>query len=376
MSKNRWLGFEGTHFDVGYQLGKYWVSRIQSLSGDPVGTKFLKKYNYIKWLNAPWNKEHEPLLGYFLEHFPHLVEELSGMVQGINECGGKIQTTFPTLFGLILGEVDEEVFGCSTIACRSGRETLLAHNEEDDKFRFPLCFARVSLKSERRNKEFLSVSHPFQLFGSSVGATPSFAFTGNSIKMDKQRTEGIRKSLRCRVPKTIFSRLMLEQDGIPAVKRLFGAHHSALPNHWFVVDTNNIWSAQLLPLACGCQSPKSQMNWVPVKDVIAFHTNHFQRLNRSHKTWSYYKGYQKESERRLRKLISLQASEKDCSAAGLRKVLLSLRGSSKSLEKNTAATILFKVQPKRVIGDADNYFSETIDVIEPCSIGSWRKTSG
>jgi len=100
------------------------------------------------------------------------------------------------------------------------------------------------------------------------------------------------------------------------------------------------------------------------------------RLNRSHKTWSYYKGYQKESERRLRKLISLQASEKDCSAAGLRKVLLSLRGSSKSLEKNTAATILFKVQPKRVTGDADNYFSETIDVIEPCSIGSWRKTSG
>ncbi len=376
MSKNHWLRFEGTHFDVGYQLGKYWVTRIQSLSGEPGGTEFLEQYNYIKWLNDPWNKEHEPLLGYFLEHFPDLVEELSGMVQGINEYGGKIRTTFPTLFGLMLGEVDEEVFGCSTIACRSGRETILAHNEEDDKFRFPLCFARVSLKSEGRNKEFLSVSHPFQFFGSSVGATPSFAFTGNSIKMDKQRKERIRKSMRRRVPKTVFSRLMLEQDGIPAVKRLLGAHHSALPNHWFMVDTNNIWSAQLLPLAFGYQSPKSQMIWVSVKKAIAFHTNHFQGLDRSCTTWSCNKAYQKESERRLRKLISLQASEKDCSAAGLRKVLLSLRGSSKSLERNTAATILFKVQPKSVSGDADNYFNGIIDAIGPCSIETRRKTSG
>ncbi|MDO9326102.1 MAG: hypothetical protein Q7T80_14220, partial [Methanoregula sp.] len=248
MSDNHWLTFEGTHFEIGYQLGKYWISRIQSLSDVPDGTEFLEKYTYIKWLNDPWNKEHEPLLGYFLEHFPDLVEELSGMVQGINDYGGKIRTTFPTLFGLLLGEVDEEVFGCSTIAYRFGSETLLAHNEEDEKFRFPLCFARVRIESDQGNKEFLSVSHPFQLFGSSAGATPSFAFTGNSIKMDKQRKARIRGSLRCRVPKTVLSRLMLEQDGIPAVKRLLRSHHSTLPNHWFVVDNKSIWSVQLRPL--------------------------------------------------------------------------------------------------------------------------------
>ncbi len=354
MSDNQWLTFEGTHFEIGYLLGKYWISRIQSLPDESGGTEFLEQYNYIKWLNDPWNEEHEPLLGYFLEHFPDLIEELSGMVQGINDYGGKIRTTFPTLFGLLLGEVDEEVFGCSTIACRSGSETLLAHNEEDDKFRFPLCFAHVSLKSEQGSKKFLSVSHPFQLFGSSVGATPSFAFTGNSIKMDKQRKARIRESLRCRVPKTVLSRLMLEQEGIPAVKRLLSAHHSTLPNHWFVADTKNIWSVQLLPLAFGYLSPKSQMIWVSVKEAIAFHTNHFQGLDRSYTTWSGNKAYQKESERRLKKLIALQASEKDCSAAGLRKVLLSLRNSSKYLERNTAATILFKVQPKGVSGDADS----------------------
>ena len=368
MSKNHWLTFEGTHFEIGYQLGKYWISRIQSLSHEPHGKEFLEKYTYIKWLNDPWNKEHEPLLGYFLEHFPDLVEELSGMVQGINDYGGKIRTTFPTLFGLLLGEVDEEVFGCSTIAYHSGNETLLVHNEEDEKFRFPLCFARVRIKSDQGNKEFLSVSHPFQLFGSSAGATPSFAFTGNSIKMDRQRKARICESLRCRVPKTVLSRLMLEQDGIPAVKRLLGAHHSALPNHWFVVDTKNIWSAQLLPLAYENPSPKSQMIWVRVKEAIAFHTNHFQGLTKSYTTWSCNKAYQKESEKRLKKLISLQASEKDCSAVGLRNVLLSLRNSSKPLERNTAATILFKVNPKEVMGNADSYFNGEIDVIGPCSI--------
>lgn len=370
MAKNHWLTFEGTHFEIGYQLGKYWISRIQSLSDEPHGKEFLKKYDYIKWLKDSWNKEHEPLLGYFLEHFPDLVEELSGMVQGINEFGGKIRTTFPTIFGLMLGEVDEEVFGCSTIACRIGNETLLVHNEEDEKFRFPLCFARVRIKRDQGNKEFLSVSHPFQLFGSSAGATPSFALTGNSIKMDKKRKARIRGSLRCRVPKTVLSRLMLEQDGIPAVKRLLGAHHSALPNHWFVVDRKHIWSAQLLPLAYGYLLPKSQMIWAHVKKDIAFHTNHFQGLAKSYTTWSSNKAYQKESEKRLRKLISLQASEKDRSAAGLRNVLLSLRNSRKDLERNTAATILFKVNPKEVMGDADSYFNGEIDVIGPCTIGS------
>lgn len=370
MSDNQWLTFEGTHFQIGYELGKYWISRIQSLSDDPDGKEFLKEYNYIKWLNDPWNKKHEPLLGYFLEHFPDLVEELSGMVQGVNDYGGKIRTTFPTLFGLLLGEVDEEVFGCSTIACRFGNEILLVHNEEDDNFRFPLCFAHVRLESDKGNKEFLSVSHPFQFFGSSVGATPSFAFTGNSIKMDRQRKARIRGSLRCRVPKTVLSRLMLEQEGIPAVKRLLGAHHSALPNHWFIADTKNIWSAQLLPLAFGYLSPKSQMIWVRVKEAIAFHTNHFQGLSETYTTWSCNKAYQKESAKRLRKLISLQASEKDCSAAGLRNVLLSLRNSGEYLEKTTAATIIFKVQPKGVSGDADNYFNGTIDVVGPCSIRS------
>ena len=370
MPDSKWLSFEGTHFDIGYQLGKYWTSRIESLAEEPDGAAFLKEYNYIKWLNDPWNKKHEPLLGYFLEHFPDLVEELSGMVQGINECGGKIRTTFPTLFGLLLGEVDEEVFGCSTIAYRSEGKTLLAHNEEDDKFRFPLCFARVSLKSDQGSKEFLSVSHPFQFFGSSVGATPSFAFTGNSIKMDRQRKARIRGSLRCRVPKTVLSRLMLEQDGIPAVKRLLGAHHSALPNHWFVADTKNIWSAQLLPISFGYLSPKSQMAWVTVKEAIAFHTNHFQNPDQSTKTWTGTKAYQNESERRLKKLIALQASEQDFSSAGLRNVLLSLRNSSKYMEKATAATILFRVHPKGVSGDADNYFNGTIDVVGPCSIGS------
>jgi len=110
------------------------------------------------------------------------------------------------------------------------------------------------------------------------------------------------------------------------------------------------------------------MMWVRVKEAIAFHTNHFQGLDRSYTTWSRSKAYRKESERRLRRLISLQASEKDCSAIGLKNVLLSLRNSRKDLERNTAATILFKVNPKEVIGDADNYFDERIDVIGPCSI--------
>jgi hypothetical protein len=58
---------------------------------------------------------------------------------------------------------------------------ILAHNEEEE-MHYPLCYPRVRLRHKSGNREFLTVSYPFQFFGSAVGANSTLAFTGNSIE--------------------------------------------------------------------------------------------------------------------------------------------------------------------------------------------------
>lgn len=358
----RWQVFTGSHFEVGKQLGEYWVTRIGALADDPYGAAFLKRYPYPEWLTSLWREEHEPLLNYFLRHFPELTEEISGMVHGVNSAG--LRTTFPTMFGLALGEADEEIFGCSTIAARTDAGAVLAHNEEDD-WRFPLCFARVRITEGAKQREFLSASHPFQLFGSSTGATASFAFTGNSIGMSEKQTATIRSNLFSRTPKTVLSRMMLEQEDVSGVEAILSGHHSVLPNHWFVADETTTYSIQIRPVSrvSSSNSAAAQVRFAPVKEDISYHTNHFLSGRRTGDRWSWGKGAYEESEQRLKRLQRLASKNGDTSEDALVAVLAALREKTNQGRRSTTATISFSVRRGQVTGKAVSYFGGTAESV-------------
>ena len=151
----------------------------------------------------------------FSRAFPRLVQEIEGMVQGVKESGYDA-ASFAGLFGIVQGEV-LDYKGCSSIANIGNHATFLAHNEEERSI-VPLCYAKVRLRKGQTTREFLSVSYPFQLFGSAVGANADIGFTGNSIGMQRRIWMPVRDSLMRRVPKTVLTRLMLECRSIAAVR--------------------------------------------------------------------------------------------------------------------------------------------------------------
>ncbi len=350
----RWETFEGTNYEIGYQLGQHWARRLKQLSVNPYGRAFLRRNPYHTWLREPWRRNREGLLLSFLQSFPQLLEEVCGMAQGARAEG--IEASLHGILGLILGEDDEELFGCSTIVSEHGDETILAHNEEDYPERFPLCFARVRLRTNDGIRNFLSVSHPFQLFGSSAGATPEFAFSSNSIGMTKERKRRIKESLRDRVPKTALSRLMLERRDTVAIRKLLESHHSTLPNHWFVVSRGAIWSVELRPVANVKDAAKSQVRFTRIRGKEAYHTNHFHEGNGANEYWTRCSFDIAESKRRLSALKELASVRQQHTAKELRRILHTLREEYVGAMARTAATIVVRLRSGRTTANADYYF--------------------
>jgi hypothetical protein len=138
MDDVRWETFEGTNFTVGRQLGRYWVRRLNACRKRCL----VKTYRELL-RETKWTKDYEYLYQTIRCEFPFLVRELEGMVKGTIDAGWK--ASFTSMFALSLGETDNYVLGCSTIAHHDAYEMILAHNEEYDP-PDPLCYARVRLQ--------------------------------------------------------------------------------------------------------------------------------------------------------------------------------------------------------------------------------------
>jgi hypothetical protein len=197
MAGLKWELFEGDHWDVGRQLGQWWGRTLGETDGFPL----TRQYKY--WLRKGWIEDYRPLFNNTRKYFPGIFLEICGMARGINDAG--FHTTEQDVFSLVLGETGE----CSSVVVPSENGWLLGHNEEDDR-RYPLCFAHVKLaKKDGYTHEFASISHPFQLFGSSAGMTEQFAFQGNSIGYNGKKLNSLWSKTGC-VPKTVLSRSLLE----------------------------------------------------------------------------------------------------------------------------------------------------------------------
>lgn len=258
------IKLNGNNFEIGRKLGKFWGDYFGVLD-QRIPVKRHLYYDYREWLQ---DNEIDNARGTLLKNmtcqFPHLYDELVGMNVGINESSIGFKTSLFGLFTCWLAESDL----CSSVVLKTSNGYFLAHSDEYDG-QYPMLVADVSLDVEGKTKYFHSVSHPFQLLGSAVGMNQNFAFQGNSIGYNKDTLKKLQASWDKRIPKTVFTRMMLEMSSIEEIKAIYQKNSSTLPNHHFVVFPEMAYSVEVKP---------DNGNGVAVqklKNYLQVHTNHF-----------------------------------------------------------------------------------------------------
>jgi hypothetical protein len=191
-----------------------------------------------------------------------------------------------------------------------------------------------------------------QLFGSAVGANARLAFTGNSIGMNRERTENALRSLPGRVPKTVFWRLMLEKSKWSEIDQLLKRYNAALPAHWYVATRTAIRSVQLTPRRKTRGDDSPRVTTKIIKDKIRCQTNHFQ--SGPTEPWSWC-DHNKESKERLKDCKRFVKCYRRLPAEQmLTKVLGKIR--SETRKRQTSATIILAVSRSKTTVSVVDYF--------------------
>lgn len=268
----KWMQFEGTHYQVGYQMGAWWAATLRRLEQSQCGKgQFRHQFaRYRKSLLRDWDDAYSPLFRNTMKLFPEYIDELEGMSRGAREGG--FRATVPGLFALTMEEVPVASPSCTTLASEAAGRALIGHNEENVR-RFPLCFAEVRLHTSTAMKCFASVSYPFELFGGAVGMTPTFAFQNNSIGYARQQAR-LQRTWAARVPKCVIIRRLLELATLDDIETLLSTHHITIPYHQYLCMPGKVYSLQIAPCLYTKTSARVQLMMRRVRRV-EWHTNHF-----------------------------------------------------------------------------------------------------
>jgi len=199
-----------SYFDLGLELGKTCRSRIQKL------LKRRKEWvsNLQKFANADRPRRLLPFLSALKEHFPHYLEEMSGLAQGA-EVDSEIIFLLhinPELNAMMLTAKDED---CSTVMVRSGERILLGHNEDGSEHYQGLMFL---LKARTpAGAEFFTLAYPGLIPGNGPGVNGFGIIHTCDYIGNKQWQEG--------VPRYFIDRAMLEARSLNQAMAL--ASHKA-----------------------------------------------------------------------------------------------------------------------------------------------------
>jgi len=293
------LHLKGNNIEIGRSLGKFWGNYFYNLSKSKNKHSKELSDNYKEWLqNDEIDEKRWMLLVNMVEHYPDLFDELDGMDIGINESKIGFRTSLFGLFTCWLAETDstfQECKGCSSVLLPIENGFYLAHSDEYDK-QYPLVVANVSLNTTGKTAHFISISHPFQLLGSAAGMNSNFAFQGNSIGCNEEIFEKLQRTWKKRIPKTVFTRMMLEMSGIDEIRTLYQKHTSTLPNHQYVVFRDRAYSIEVRPTA-----RKELIINELEGNKTHIHSNHF--LSDDSHQWAFSRGDEKRSIRRRDFLI-------------------------------------------------------------------------
>ena len=359
------LELKGDNFEIGRGLGKFWGNyfcKLNKIKNDKrikelhdKCKKLLDKNEYEEWLqkNHIEKKEYGKLLTNMVQQFPALFDELVGMNVGINESKIGFKASLFGLFTCWLSETDESFTAynaCSSVLLKIKDGFYLAHSDENNAV-YPLVVAHVSLKTKDKDSHFISISHPFQLLGSAAGMNHNFAFQGNSIGCKKDIFDKLRDTWHERIPKTVFTRMMLEMSSMDEIKTLYEKNYaSTLPNHHYVAFDDKAYSIEVR------LSPKQKLIVCPLKgEKPHIHTNHFldQRRDKNDK-------YEKESKGRWNrlkeKMEGIKSEEKDVRD----KFLEFLHDRKNKLINRTSGSFFFKIQQRKPLScKGELYFDNT-----------------
>lgn len=267
---------KGSHYDIGFQLGKWWGDYITILKKINQCPEVVSEcYDYLNngWNLGPHKKNYSSWLKNIRNHkFADIWEEIVGITDGVNYSEWRRgdrsnKTSYKNVFSICLGETSEKM-RCSSLVKYIGNSWFLGHNEEND-YLYPLCISKVYISGK---EPFVSISYPFQLLGSSMGWNNHIAFQGNSISFGKDSKPS---SWKDRIPKTVFSRRMLDKKDIKEVKDLYQAYGSTLPNHHYIISREGAFSLEIR-----LEGTRNQLRMEPIdRKKGDIHTNHFMKEN-------------------------------------------------------------------------------------------------
>jgi len=357
----KWVRISGNRRLVGYKVAMEWGRLLRNRT---------KYWNYRraeinKEIGCAWRDDMLPLLQCAVIHFPEVIEEVAGMTQGAIEAG--FDTSFPNVFAYALGETADlaERPHCSSMVVRTPDGMVLGHNEEWYEKRVkgvdwslqlvPLLFSDVRLRQKSGHTfRFASVSYPFQLLGSAAGMNSALAFQGNSIGF-AAHAQDLMATWNKRVPKTFFTRLMLEMKSIGEVESLYRRFHSTLPNHHYVCDARQAYSLDIKPVT---QSPLPNKAPLRVKLIhtVDVHANDFLSKDRPFWRWETKEGRDDSSERyqELNELVRSNALKDE------RSVFLALEKLAQGHPEQTLATIVISARRGNFSCRAKPYFDSRL----------------
>ncbi len=267
---------------------------------------------YKAWLKDP-REDLAPIQQMVQEQFPEVWQEICGMLDGVNRSNIGFEASLGGLFACCMAESDmnhKEYSDCSSAVLRTEKEYILVHSDEWTGA-FPLLAADIRVITEEREESFFSVSHPFQLPGSAAGCNRHFAVQGNSIGCDPAIFQNGKEKL----PKTLFSRKLLELESVKAVSELYRKYPCSLPNHHLFITPDGAYSLEIRPGrekdAANEVSPVRPLRLATGKTFC--HTNHFKSDVKNGKVrtpWRY-----SDPEESPRRLEALEEAVKDASSA-------------------------------------------------------------
>lgn len=304
------ISISGDSYDVGKEVGLFWGNYFTHLRDSKDKRHAALYSDYKSWLTDERDNKKDLAKQHLLkDEFPDVWDEIEGMLEGVNDSEIGFKATLGGLFACCLGESDEtwSNYACSTTVLRDHDGYIMVHSDEYLS-PVPLLAANVSIQKGNLTLNFFSISHPFQLLGSAAGCNKGFAIQGNSIGCDRETFD----SGHQRIPKTVFSRLLLEQTTPEAVADLYRKHPCSLPNHHALITSKGVFSLEVRP----CEGEKGKnrvnLNQIELQPGKKFnHTNHFKSDEMTSK-WCYRD--QTESPRRLLALKKYVKNATDVSA--------------------------------------------------------------
>jgi hypothetical protein len=335
------INLEGNYAEIGEKLGEWWGNFLIKNNRKQI----IKKYS--DWLEDSWEDRYSPLLINVIKNFPDIHEEISGITRGVLKTG--LKTSFLHIFALCLAETGERNNNCSSVILKNNSGLFIAHNDEEETI-YPLLLTKVKLRKNLTCKTFISISYPFQLFGSAAGMNRNFAFQGNSIGYSR-KVQKLESHWEDSIPKTIFSRKMLELETIDDIEELFKQHNSTLPNHHYIAFQDKAFSIEIRPL----DKNQFKKREILISANYEFRTNHFiDDKGKIDKGWIWR--LLEDRENSVARYEYLQKNLKGTISQQMIENAIKSLAKNKRCKKHTSATLLFTISKTKHICEGLFYF--------------------